>query len=316
MRTLFIIGNGFDCYAHGLKTCYRDFKDYLTEKFPEYDPDFDGILESTLMPDGDEEYDMDDVVGSIIRTIDECGDPNWSTLEACLGQKYVESILADNEWVMNEIDWQLDDENDKEIRHSIYNNEDLSQGITGAYSKLKELFEEWVRECLGSIDYHNVNKITKPSFRNALFINFNYTHTLETLYDVSPSNVYHFHGDAKDTSSEIYFGHGEEEAISISDSFFGAQSAFEELMSFMRKDTAKVLRENATFFNRIKNVSKIYSYGFSFADVDMCYIEEIARSVDPSKVRWYFNRFDIKNKPDCVDKIRRMGFKVRKSHRW
>lgn len=69
MKTLYIIGNGFDCYGHDMNTKYADFRKFLINKYPEFNENFGGILESTLMPDGDEVYNMDEVVGSLIRTI-------------------------------------------------------------------------------------------------------------------------------------------------------------------------------------------------------------------------------------------------------
>lgn len=166
MKTLFVIGNGFDCYAHKMPTQYLDFKEYLIKQFPEYDEDFVGILESTLMPDGDEAYDMDAVVGSIVRLINECAGDEWSVLEASVGTTYASSIRDDNDWNFSEVEWWGDDDkNDKEIRHAIYNNEDTSNNITGAYAKLNELFEEWVFQVLGQMDFRIVKKIKKLRLR-------------------------------------------------------------------------------------------------------------------------------------------------------
>ena len=48
----------------------------------------------------------------------------------------------------------------------------------------------------------------------------------------------------------------------------------------------------------------------------MVYIEEICKRIDVSKVRWYFNHYDWKNKTEYVDKIKALGFKVRRDYRW
>lgn len=70
MQTLYIIGNGFDCYAHDMPTQYSDFKNYLVQRFPDYQKDYGGILSYTIAPDGAENYDMNEVVGAIIRTLE------------------------------------------------------------------------------------------------------------------------------------------------------------------------------------------------------------------------------------------------------
>lgn len=54
MKTLFIIGNGFDCYGHNMNTQYIDFRNFLVNRYPEYNKAFGGILQETLMPDGDD----------------------------------------------------------------------------------------------------------------------------------------------------------------------------------------------------------------------------------------------------------------------
>ena len=37
-----------------------DFRNFLVNRYPEYNKDFGGILQETLMPDGDEVYDMNE----------------------------------------------------------------------------------------------------------------------------------------------------------------------------------------------------------------------------------------------------------------
>ncbi|QFJ56016.1 bacteriophage abortive infection AbiH family protein [Pseudobutyrivibrio xylanivorans] len=313
MKTLFIIGNGFDCYGHQLKTKYTDFRRYIINNYPDYNYDYDGLIESTLMPDGDNGYDMDALVGSIISLMDNCAKPDWSELEASAGTIYASSILDRNEQYFHDVDWNDDD---KAIRDAIYNNEDISNDITNGFIQLKQLFEEWAFEDLSKIDFSNVKKIRKPSFKDAVFLNFNYTSTLEDLYDIPVKNICHIHGFAKDNQSYILFGHGEEESIHVPADYFGANEAFDSLVHYMRKDTYGAIKRNQKFFNSLTKINKIYSYGFSFSDVDMCYIEEISTRINPQKVRWYFNSHDWKNNKDNIEKIKAYGYKVRKCGRW
>ncbi len=70
------------------------------------------------------------------------------------------------------------------------------------------------------------------------------------------------------------------------------------------------------FFRKLSNVKKIYSYGFSFSEVDMVYIKEISRILDAKRVRWYFNQYDWINNKENIEKVKRLGFKIRVSRRW
>ncbi len=293
---------------------YSDFRKYLVEKYPSYNYEFDGILESVTMPDGDEQYDMDDLIGSIISAIDNCAGETWGNLEASIGIDYANNVLAKTDWFFNDVDW--NEEDDDEIKNSIYNNQDNAESVTNGFIKIRELFNEWVFEILAQIDFKKVKKIRKPSFRDALFLNFNYTSTIEDLYKVPVNRVCHIHGFAKDSKSEILFGHRTEENLQTPSSFFGIQDAFNSLVEFMEKDTAGAIKRNQRFFNKLYKINRIYSFGFSFSDVDMCYIDEISRRVNPKKVKWYFNKYDWNNNLEYIEKIRKYGYKIRKCHRW
>ena len=48
----------------------------------------------------------------------------------------------------------------------------------------------------------------------------------------------------------------------------------------------------------------------------MIYLEEICKYVNPNKVRWYFNMYDWKNNPEYIEKVRKLGFKIRICRRW
>lgn len=138
MKKLFIIGNGFDCYGHGLNTKYIDFRKFLINEYPTCDIEFDGLLEGRIIVDGSEQYDMDELVSSIIRTIDECSLPEWNNLEACLGDAFIKDIATDNQWVYNETN--INDDRDDKIFHSIYENECISDSLINGYKKIDYLF--------------------------------------------------------------------------------------------------------------------------------------------------------------------------------
>ncbi len=314
MQTLYIIGNGFDCYAHDMPTQYSDFRNYLVQRFPDYQKDYGGILSYTIASDGAENYDMNEVVGAIIRTIDECSKPDWGDLEACLGENFLDVIAYENEWAFEVPRFDGDDDN---IFHSVYDNEDISRSVIGAYEILKLLFTDWSQYELSRINYHNIRKLDKkPSFKKSLFLNFNYTRTLERVYGIGDARICHIHGDVGCEKEDIYFGHGNDEEFACFTQYIGIEDAFSRLKYVLKKDTKSALERNAVFFNKLSGINKIYSFGFSFSAVDMIYIEEIVKKLDPHKVRWYFNAYDWVNNRDYVETVKSLGFKVRKSKRW
>lgn len=315
MQSLYIIGNGFDCYGHNMPTQYADFRQYLISRFPDYQRNYGGTLEFSVQNDGSEVYDMNEVVGAILRTIDDCSKPGWGNLEECLGEDFVYAIAYENEWAFEEP--QFDDDDDNSIFHSVYGNEDISNSIVGAYEMLMELFTDWVHNKLGGIDYCGVKKLRKrPSFKHSLFLNFNYTRTLEQVYGIKSSDICHIHGDVYARTKDIYFGHGNDEEFEDFGEYIGITEAFSNLKRSLRKNTTKALKSSEDFFKRLSKVNKIYSYGFSFSDVDMPYIEAIAKMVVPAKTRWYLNEYDMKNNKNYIETIEKFGFKLRKCKRW
>ena len=52
------------------------------------------------------------------------------------------------------------------------------------------------------------------------------------------------------------------------------------------------------------------------SDVDMPYIEAIAKMVVPAKTRWYLNEYDMENNKNYIETIEKFGFKLRKCKRW
>ena len=85
-----------------------------------------------------------------------------------------------------------------------------------------------------------------------------------------------------------------------------------ELNARLRKNVEDILKEKRTidFLNRIEktNVEKVFSYGFSYGDVDMPYMKEICKHLG-NKAIWSFNNYDSEEKISVFeDKLRKAGF--------
>lgn len=98
-KNLFIIGNGFDI-AHGIKTKYIHFHDYLKENYYDGELDSYSAPEWYMLPKGDVVYDSEDVV-KFLRTVisnAERNNENWEAVETSLG-KLDFSTFLDNYFI-------------------------------------------------------------------------------------------------------------------------------------------------------------------------------------------------------------------------
>ncbi len=143
---------------------------------------------------------------------------------------------------------------------------------------------------------------------NDLFLTFNYTETLEKIYKAK--NVYHIHGKQ---GGNLVFGHGND--TDYCDEYMskniGSEVYLSELDRYLKKDTETVIRENKSLFKSFDVVDEIYSYGFSFSDVDMVYIEEICNVISTEDIVWYIHDYDKCKFEIFKEKIRKCGFNGR-----
>lgn len=93
--------------------------------------------------------------------------------------------------------------------------------------------------------------------------------------------------------------------------YIGSENGLVEIHEQLRKKTEIALKENMHFFENLtdSNISEIYSYGFSFSEVDMIYLKEICKRMNTQKLIWYFNDFDEWNHNDYIDILIKCGFK-------
>lgn len=303
MSSLFIIGNGFDI-AHDLKTSYEEFHKYLKLEYPDARPLYDyaaPLLNRT--PDG--EFVYDEVEGvSVIMTVISDAVPNgekWSDLENSLGHLNLSEYFEDDLF----FDEEDDDYNEWD---TVYENEDIASNLIYVLEDIPEYFSKW-------IDTIDIDKSIpcKKDFKkliddDSIFLNFNYTETLENVYDIKDENVYHIHGKQ---GGKLVFGHGnnEDRSEEYMSSHIGSENALSNLDDILRKDTKKVIRENNYFFDSLtSNIDKIYSFGFSFAEVDQIYIKEICKKLCGENVIWYLNDHDEHKYEEYKKIIRACGF--------
>ncbi|MDF2857393.1 MAG: hypothetical protein K0Q87_3244 [Neobacillus sp.] len=297
MKKLFIIGNGFDV-AHNLPTKYSDFQDYLIGKYPEASDECLVVPESFIMPDGEERYNDDEVVGFLLKIITETEATGeaWSDLENTLGQLDFDECFDD---------WDTDDNDDDNEWHRVYRNEDTAANVSGAIKMIKEYFSDWI-ETINIFDIEQKTKFYHLIDRNNdLFLTFNYTQTLEEVYEAK--NVYHIHGKQ---GGKLVFGHGNDRDNydEYMNRNIGSENHLSELQATLKKDTQAVINQNKALFKAFGEVDEIYSYGFSFSEVDLVYIKEICSTSPTENIVWYINNYDSTKFDIFKEKIIECGF--------
>ena len=311
MSKLFIIGNGFDS-AHGLQTSYERFHQYLHSSYPAADENI--LMVPSVYQDKDGGLDCDDTeaVAFLIRIISEAERRSeekteydkrqciWSTLEASLGK-------LDYSEVFDELIEPLDEDGDIDDWENAYQNEDAANGLAVVIEKFSDYFAEWIStiDISEAKPIKNFEKLIRPG---DIFLNFNYTETLEKLYGID--NVYHIHGKRGD---RLIFGHGEEEDKDYDNNMAyhtGAEGVLQDIFYSLKKDTKKAMDEHDDFFKAIMGgIDCIYSHGFSFGEVDQPYIKRICEIIKTEDITWYLNDFDPKKIPDFSQQLLRAGFK-------
>ena len=143
------------------------------------------------------------------------------------------------------------------------------------------------------------------------FITFNYTKTLERVYNISSRHICHIHGKSKgmnnandSTPENIVFGHGNDSRGT------NVVDVVSTAYNITKKPVNQCIINNQWFFDKLYSVNNIYSYGFSFGDVDMPYIEKICQSIhNTSAVTWHFHNYEIdENRATFEKRIRSVGF--------
>ncbi|MBT2606032.1 bacteriophage abortive infection AbiH family protein [Bacillus sp. ISL-53] len=300
MKSLFIIGNGFDL-DHKLPTSYEHFREYLQKTYAgleDMSPSYS--ISSTLMPDGEEVYVEKEVASFLMDIISRAeGYGDWKDVEASLGKLDFEEYLG-------EMAYLLDDDNDEgDLMKRVARNEDASLHFYRVTIKIKDIFSKWI----DSISLRGVN--AKKSFQNLIdrendiFLTFNYTRVLEEIYETE--DVFHIHGEQ---GGPIVIGHGEFRDEEFYNRYIGSEEHLEEIHEALRKDTNAIIFKSSYFFKELKDIDSIFTYGFSFSNVDIPYLKVILKRLSTDNVTWYLNDYDREEKrEEYKEKMKSCGFK-------
>ncbi|MSS11291.1 hypothetical protein FYJ38_21980 [Clostridium sp. WB02_MRS01] len=293
---LFIIGNGFDL-GHNMPTSYcNNFRPWILHNYPEAEEDENiWFLEPSKFPDGEERLNDIDAAKFIINCIDDSSQEDWNDFETALGNinwSYFFDALPDS----------FDKDGDLDVFHMEQVREAFAHSLRINCKCFSRLFSKWIN----SIKYPKVETfpfLTESKKKESLFLNFNYTKTLEKLYGISPENICHIHGIQ---GREIIIGHGR--IADYHDGIFIDRET--DLDWSLFKPTEEIFKNHRLFFDKIQQnkVKDVYSWGFSFSDVDLYYIKQISLILNKEHAKWHLHNFCISDCDKFRKKLRKCGF--------
>lgn len=291
MKHLYIIGNGFDIH-HGRNTDYQNFHKWLSDN------------------------EENETLSAIDETFGYCDKTWWKDFEQNLASANTLEIAIEEakEHYPNfgSDDFRDADWHDAECA--------VEQRLEEAYTAIRDSFHRWINQ----LDGGNEEMKIEMELDDSLFLTFNYSDTLESLYNIPYNRILYIHGKAK-TNDELVLGHGvcledlEKEVVSSEPSFalgnedddyyyeegddYITQSAKDAAVSAVhkqRKNVDSIINKHEEWFAALSDVTKIHIYGHSFGDVDLPYFRKIFSSVDKMNVEVEISDYRSYNK-DVID---------------
>jgi len=285
--SLYIIGNGFDRY-HGIPSDYRDFGRYL---------------EAVDLPTYRE-----------VETYFSVDDDFWWEFEKQLANFDADAVIDyASQFLMSygAEDW-------SDSGHHDYQYE-LDCVVEAISTTMRNRFAEWIRQLPIPSSAESFSGELLPLDLGAIYLNFNYTQTLQQTYSIPDSQVLHIHGNASKPADQLVLGHGWRRTSA--DSFnHGIDEAeadtriiegnqiIDDYFSATFKPTDLVIARQQPFFRSLKSVRQILVLGHSLSEVDVPYFTEIIRNIDVSRVRW---RISYHSDPtDARERFSRLGVDI------
>lgn len=295
---LCIVGNGLDV-AHKYKTRYSDFKLWMEHQLgssivPDNVPDLPDVV---IGNHGEKFVDEDAAVKVLmwLFTHNNVLDDKWSNFEESLYNIDMEGVLEENSWFVD--DNSRDREGDiNPFKQGAYYRE-IADSIRVCIQYTHVLFQRWIE----GVDIKKTPLL--PSVKRlaveSLFLSFNYTETLEKLYNVPADNVCYIHGIRNNaynmtkrsylsTTKRLIIGHGNDLPKDYGGANVEAAEVFDEVIKDLRKHTDCIIKNHSNFWHTIQksNIDKIYSFGFSYGNVDLPYIVHICKLLQNDDIVW------------------------------
>lgn len=267
MKRLIIIGNGFDLH-HRMKTKYIDYRDYLLS------------------------IGEDNIVTCFEKSDEITPEYLWNRLEEVVGMLPYEDAYC---YLLSYGSDEWRDSAHHDFQYEI-------EKMTKYWPELKKHLLGWIQNVqYTNIDIHLKKLITQATH----FLSFNYTNTLEILYDIPKSKITYIHGDAS-KSDELVLGHRSDDWYPEWDRtnpdedirLLEASKIMDRHFDNTKKHIENVIENHKTFFETCHKYDEIYVLGLSYNDTDKMYLQEIVKNNDNAE--WYFNWYSIEDR-ECID---------------
>lgn len=306
MKTLYIIGNGFDRF-HELDTSYVSFGLFLKKK---YSSVYDQLIECFGLSE------LDDI------NLEENSDPLWASYEQSLAGLNFESILEENSDYLPNIG--SDDFRDRDWHSYQISMEEIVKNIT---TRMTAAFKEFIL----SVDFSSAKNHQLNIEKDSSFLNFNYTDSLESLYDVDKKNILYIHNKAR-SNDDLILGHGvdpnefipqeelpdpnfspeelDEWNQHMSDNYdFAYESGKEELMKYFQmsyKPTNDIIGRYSSFFKNLFSIEKVIVLGHSLSSVDELYLKKVIEN-SKKNVPWYVSYYGDEERNNHEIRLQNFG---------
>lgn len=267
MSRLYIIGNGFDLY-HGLPSRYADFHRHVEDNDPELLEQLDSYFDFKV----DENYLWSNFEQDLCHFDHGSFKDNFDHID-----------VTSETFKLSEF-YGLEDE-------VIFESESLVEKIRDAFSGWVETFD---LEESTAIGYKPI-KLDPEAF----YINFNYTDTLEEVYQIPKERILYIHNNAK-AYDDLIFGHGEttdhaevptfdEQGEPTRTPYTDIENASRAPFFAFQKDTKSVLKKHRHWFSALIDIREVIILGHSLGNVDAPYFRQLVKQVgDVSwKVSYY-----------------------------
>lgn len=291
---LYLLGNGFDI-THNLNCKFCHFYTYLNNH----------------------RYDVLDCMAKFYD-IEEDSEL-WSDFETNLEKNIIyeslKDIIGDNTPNLMSDSFREGDWSDGEIS--------IEQECEVLLNYIREGFEEWIN----SLEISKLSK--KFDLRdNDFYITFNYTETLERIYEIPESSILHIHNKV---GENLIFGHGKKtDSFNVREALYGDENIFEEIDEYgnvessevghekfaenaviafyekMRKPIEEVINKNHLFFSKIYKIEEVVIWGLSYSDIDFPYVEKVKNSVNKN-VKWTLSYYSDNDELNAIRTMQKLG---------
>ena len=252
-NTLYFIGNGFDLF-HGLKTKFIHFYSWLNLEDEEHEQ---------FVMDMENIFSQSGVHGNLL----------WTDFEKALGRCDIQNVhtayAGKEDTIIYDTDFQ----------------QRAGRYVHSVFDKIPIYLKEWAMQ----IDTKSIKQKLILG-KSSQYLTFNYTHILEDVYQIAPSQIWHVHGDVKG-NSPLITGHNNGyhkyyDEIG-SDNIRKSYEAISEEVQSLYKPVDNIIKMSKDYFCTLNHINKVIVFGHSLSVIDMPYFKQVVYNVQDD-TRWFF----------------------------